>query len=180
MCVGVCVGVCWCVCWCILMRVGVCWCVLVCIGVCCVLVCVGVCWCVLVCVGVCVGVRLCWCVCPKMHHQRWVGRAAERCLDATASSVVVCVGDGVCPEMHHQRWVGRAAERCLDVTSSVGEGRRAPPRTPPPGTPFSVRWQGPHTVCVGITPTCVRWKKYMEKVCQGFSTITNRISPFSF
>ena len=31
----------------------------------------------------------------RMHHQRWVGRAAERCLDATTSSVV-CVGVGVC------------------------------------------------------------------------------------
>ena len=31
----------------------------------------------------------------RMHHHRWVGRAAERCLDATASSVV-CVGVGVC------------------------------------------------------------------------------------
>ena len=29
-----------------------------------------------------------------MHHQRCVGRAAERCLDATSS--VVCVGVGVC------------------------------------------------------------------------------------
>ena len=28
-----------------------------------------------------------------MHHQRWVGRAAERCLDATSS--VACVGVGV-------------------------------------------------------------------------------------
>ena len=31
----------------------------------------------------------------RMHHQRWVGRAAERCLDATTRSVV-CVGVGVC------------------------------------------------------------------------------------
>ena len=29
-----------------------------------------------------------------MHHERWVGRAAERCLDTTSS--VVCVGVGVC------------------------------------------------------------------------------------
>ena len=54
----------------------------------------------------------------RMHHQRWVGGAAERCLDATTSSLV-CVGVGVCPKMHHLRWVGRAAERCLDATSSV-------------------------------------------------------------
>ena len=66
-----------------------------------------------------VSVGVCWCV----HHQRWVGKAAERCLDATSS--VVCVGVGVSPKMHHQRWVGRAAERCLDATSSVGG-------TPPP------------------------------------------------
>ena len=31
----------------------------------------------------------------RMHHERWGGRAAERCLDATTSSVV-CVGVGVC------------------------------------------------------------------------------------
>ena len=31
----------------------------------------------------------------RMHNQRWVGTAAERCLDATSSSVV-CVGVGVC------------------------------------------------------------------------------------
>ena len=30
----------------------------------------------------------------RMHHLRWVGRAAERCWDATSS--VVCVGVGVC------------------------------------------------------------------------------------
>ena len=66
--------------------------------------------------------------------------------------------------MHNQRWVGRASERCLDATSSVGG---APP---PPVTPFSVRWQGPDTVCVGRTPTSVRLKKYMEKVCNGFLT----------
>ena len=95
-----------------------------------------------------------------MHHQRWVGRAVERCLDATSS--VVCVGVGVCPKMHHQRWVGRAAERCLDATSRVAPSR--------PGTPFSVRWQGPDIVCVGRTPTSVRSKKYMEKVCNGVLT----------
>ena len=78
--------------------------------------------------------------------------------------------------MHHQRWVGRAFEQCLDDTSSVGGGARAHPRTPPPrdalqcalAGAFSVRWQGPDTVCVGRTPTCVRSKKYMEKVCNGF------------
>ena len=43
-----------------------------------------------------------------------------------------------------------------------------PPPNPLPGTPFSVRWQGPDTVCVGRTPTRVRSKKYMEKVCDGF------------
>ena len=31
----------------------------------------------------------------RMHHRRWVGRAAEWCLDATTSSEV-CVGVGVC------------------------------------------------------------------------------------
>ena len=31
----------------------------------------------------------------RMRHQRWVGRAAERCLDATTRSVV-CVGVDVC------------------------------------------------------------------------------------
>ena len=30
----------------------------------------------------------------RMHHERWVGRAAEWCLDANSS--VVCVGVGVC------------------------------------------------------------------------------------
>ena len=64
--------------------------------------------------------------------------------------------------MHHQRWVGRAAERCLDATSSAGG------EPPPPGTPVSMRWQGPDTVCVGRTPTSVRWKKYTEKLCNGF------------
>ena len=78
-----------------------------------------------------------------MNHQRWIGRAAERCLDATSS--VVCVGVGVCPKMHHQRWVGRAAERCLDATSSVGGGGDAPPAEPPaPGRP---------SLCVGRGPT---------------------------
>ena len=41
--------------------------------------------------------------------------------------------------MHHQHWVGRAAERCLDASSSVGGGRRAPPRAR-----HSVRWKDPH------------------------------------
>ena len=101
----------------------------------------------------------------RMHHQRWVGRPSERCLDAT-SSRAVCVAVGVRPKMNHEHWVGREAERCLDARSSVGGG--APP---PPGTPFSVRWQGPDTVCVGRTLTSVRSKKYMEKVCNGFLTI---------
>ena len=64
--------------------------------------------------------------------------------------------------MHHERWLSRAAKRCLNATSSVGGGCRAPP------PPFSVRWQEPDTVCVGRTPTSVRSKKYMEKVCNGF------------
>ena len=62
----------------------------------------------------------------RMHHQRWVGRAAERCLDATTSSVV-CVGVGVCVPKSttstglagqpNCAWM--TAARCLDGTSSV-------------------------------------------------------------
>ena len=62
-------------------------------------------------------------------------------------------------------WVGRATERCLDASSSVG----GPPEPPPSGTPFSVRWQGPDTVCVGRSLTSVRLKKHMEKLCSRFS-----------
>ena len=69
--------------------------------------------------------------------------------------------------MQHERWVGRASERCLDDTGSVGG---APPEPPIAGTPFSVRWQGPDTVCVGRTPINGRSKKYVEKVCNGFPT----------
>ena len=63
----------------------------------------------------------------RMHHQRWVGRAAEGCLYATTRSSVVCVGVGVCvPKcttstglagQPNCAWM--AGARCLDGTSSV-------------------------------------------------------------
>ena len=40
----------------------------------------------------------------RMHHRRLVGRAAERCLDATTSSVV-CVGVGVCVPNRTTSWL---------------------------------------------------------------------------
>ena len=75
------------------------------------------------------------------------------------SLCVLCVLCVQCAsQMPHQRWVGRAAERCSDATSSVGGGR-----VPPPGTPVSVRWQGPDSV---------RWKDphqcALENICNGF------------
>ena len=76
--------------------------------------------------------------------------AAERCFDATSS--VVCVGVGVCAGLAGQP---NGAWMLLAV---AGGGDNPPPRTP-----FSVRWKGPDTVCVGRTPTSVRSKKYMEK-----------------
>ena len=97
-----------------------------------------------------------------MHNQRWVARAAERCSDATNS--VVCV-------------VGVCVPKCTTSAGLAGHPNGAwmllavsGGHPPPPVTPFSVRWQGPDTVCVGRTPTSVRLKKYMEKVCNGFLT----------
>ena len=78
------------------------------------------------------------------------------------------------------RRVGRAAERCLDASSSVGGGRRDPPEPPPPGKPFSVRWQGPDTVCVGRTLTSVRSKKYMETVLMDFLKCHNFFDRLGF
>ena len=134
-----------------------------------------------------------------MHHQRWVGRAAERCSDAISS--IMCVGVGVCvSRCTTSAGLAGQPNGALDATSSVlcvgvgvcvpncttsaglaghpngawmilamsGGGDAPPIRTPPPGTTSSVHWQGPDTVCVGRTPTSVRLKKYMEKVCSGF------------
>ena len=104
----------------------------------------------------------------RMHHRRWGGRAAERCLDATTSSVV-CVGVGVCvPKCNTSSALAGQPNGAWMLLAVLGGGRRASPRTPPPRTPFSVRWQGPDKVCVGRTPTSVRCKKYMKKVCSGF------------
>ena len=103
------------------------------------------CWMLLAvcwCALVCVGV--CWCI------------------------VGVCVYVGVC-------WCVCWCVRVLVCVSVcwcvlVCALRRAPPEDPPPGRPSVFVGRGPTAVCVKKTPTSVRWKTYMEKVCNGFLT----------
>ena len=114
----------------------------------------------------CVGVRVCVPKCTTSTglagQPNYAWMAAARCLDGTSS--VVCVGVGVCAGL-----AGQLNGAWMLVAVS-----------PPPGTPFSVRWQGPDTaVCVGRTLTSVRSKKYMEQLCNRFLTSMVQITSAS-
>ena len=84
-----------------------------------------------------------------MHHEHWVGRAAELCLDGTSS--VVCVGVDVCAGLAGQpngAWM---------LVAVSGGATRPPPNPPHPGRPSVCVGRGP-TQCAleGPRPMCIR------------------------
>ena len=158
---------------------------------------VGVCWCVRVCV--CVGWCV-WFVAPfilkrgclnflfflsgrgryfwKGSFSAAQGTTKKKIFRYVCCVCVVCVVCVVCGvRFKRTNSVGLAGQPndAWMLPAVLGGGDALPPEHPPPGRPSVCVGRGPR-VCVRRTPTSVRWKKYMVKVCNAFEKNPGRFS----